>query len=790
MSFEAPRRGIELFRGIRAAERALLDRVAAWCATVRREPARLAAPFRVVVPSASLRAHLTDRITTEIGSVVGLEIVTMQALARAVVDRVAEPRGSTPRVADELVPVVVRQQAARIAALADELGALDDGYGCLVGTVSDLLDAGFEPALLEPCLESLEALALPARLRRRAGGILELAARVVQELERLGLARSAALMVRATGLVERAPESALPCSALIVYGIVDATGLATDWLAALVRHRDASVWIEHPADPADPGREDFGSRFTERLRERLGGIAPIEVASESDGAEAPGVLALCSAPGVQAEVRGVAERIAALVREGVRPESIGVVVRPVEVARPAIRTHFERLAIPFSGVGPTGPRAAVARRFDALLALLAQRERLPAERFLDVAEIGSRAERADLRVALHAQGVARMVDLVRAEAPRQRLRAAAREIQMHMNPHPAGQMELNVPAWHGRRLPGMQHKYRETVLFFPSQGQTCHAYCTYCFRWAQFVGIDELKFADHEAEALRGYLGDHPEVSSVLFTGGDPLVMKTANLRRYIEPLLAPGLEHLTSIRIGTKAPAYWPHRFFGDPDADDLLQLFEDVRRSGRNLALMAHYSHPRELETPAAQLALRRIADAGAVVRCQAPMIRHVNDHPATWAELWRLQVQLGAVPYYLFVERDTGPKRYFEVSLARAWEIYRDAYKRVSGLARTVRGPSMSATPGKVVVDGVTEVAGERVFVLEFIQARDPDWVGRPFFARYDPEATWLDQLEPALGADEFFFEPEMRDLREKRRAPAWGRRATPTRRPIVFGRVEWE
>jgi hypothetical protein len=111
---------------------------------------------------------------------------------------------------------------------------------------------------------------------------------------------------------------------------------------------------------------------------------------------------------------------------------------------------------------------------------------------------------------------------------------------------------------------------------------------------------------------------------------------------------------------------------------------------------------------------------------------------------------------VPYYLFVERDTGPLNYFEVPLARAWAIFRDAYQNVSGLARTVRGPSMSATPGKVVVDGVSEVRGERVFVLRFLQARNPAWVGRPFFACYDPRATWLDQLRPAFGETRFFFE----------------------------------
>ena len=60
-----------------------------------------------------------------------------------------------------------------------------------------------------------------------------------------------------------------------------------------------------------------------------------------------------------------------------------------------------------------------------------------------------------------------------------------------------------VPRINGKPLSGVQHKYPETVLFFPAAGQTCHAYCTYCFRWAQFVGVDELKFAARQAEDAR-----------------------------------------------------------------------------------------------------------------------------------------------------------------------------------------------------------------------------------------------------------------------------------------------
>ena len=356
----------------------------------------------------------------------------------------------------------------------------------------------------------------------------------------------------------------------------------------------------------------------------------------------------------------------------------------------------------------------------------------------------------------------RMYRLVRDEAPAAETAAAAAGIQARLNPHPSGQSDLNVPELDGRPLPGMQHKYRETVLFFPAPGQTCHTYCTYCFRWPQFVAGGARRFASRQVEDLVAYLRRHPEVTDILITGGDPLVMKASLLSRYVEPLLSSRLPNLRSIRIGTKALSWWPYRFLSDSDAGDLLRLFERVTDSGRQLALMAHYSHPRELGTQAAVDALRQVRGTGAVVRTQSPLIRHVNDDPRAWARLWRRQVQLGAVPYYMFVERDTGAQHYFAVSLARAHAIFRQAFAEVSGLARTVRGPSMSATPGKVLVQGVAEVRGERVFALSFLQGRDPAWVGRPFFARFDPDAVWLDDLRPAFGERQFFFEGAMRRL----------------------------
>jgi hypothetical protein len=45
---------------------------------------------------------------------------------------------------------------------------------------------------------------------------------------------------------------------------------------------------------------------------------------------------------------------------------------------------------------------------------------------------------------------------------------------------------------------------------------------------------------------------------------------------------------------------------------------------------------------------------------------------------------------------------------------------------------------------------------VFVLNFLQGRDSSWVGKPFHAKFDPNAIWFDQLEPAFGESNFFFE----------------------------------
>jgi len=330
------------------------------------------------------------------------------------------------------------------------------------------------------------------------------------------------------------------------------------------------------------------------------------------------------------------------------------------------------------------------------------------------------------------------------------LKDAVSTIREDLNPHPAGQKQLNAPK--NSDLTGVQHKYSETVLFFAAAAQTCHAYCTYCFRWAQFIGDSDLRFAQKDAGSLFKYLSEHLEVSDILFTGGDPMFMKTRLLEGYLGPFKDPDfLPHIKNIRIGTRALTFWPQRFISDDDADAVHTLFREVKEiGGRHIAIMAHLGHVRELQTDKVRLAIKKLRqEGGVIIRSQSPVMRGINDDAQVWADKWREEVRLGIVPYYMFMARDTGAQAFFDVPLVRAQRLYADAIRSTSGLCRTARGPSMSCTPGKVEVVGVQEILGEPAFVLRFLQCRDEAWIGKVFFAKYDPNAVWYDDLEALDG-----------------------------------------
>ncbi len=326
------------------------------------------------------------------------------------------------------------------------------------------------------------------------------------------------------------------------------------------------------------------------------------------------------------------------------------------------------------------------------------------------------------------------------------------KIRHSHNPHPAGQLEHNRPRLaNGEIADGLQHKYRDTLLFFPSDGQTCHSYCSFCFRWPQFVRDDALRIAMSDRTLFLSYVAEHPEISDILVTGGDAFTIKSSRLRFYLSELLTPKFDHVRNIRFGTKALSYWPYRFTIDSDASDLLRFLTELSEAGKHVAVMAHYNHPRELQSDIAQSAIRAIRSTGAVIRSQSPVMRGINDSADIWSDLWQKQIGLGIIPYYMFIARDTGPKQYFEVPIARIWNIYSTALRGTSGLNRTASGPTMSSFYGKIELLGVqVDATGEKSFVLRALRTRHELNDYELFTAKYDETASWIDDLAPAANA----------------------------------------
>lgn len=284
---------------------------------------------------------------------------------------------------------------------------------------------------------------------------------------------------------------------------------------------------------------------------------------------------------------------------------------------------------------------------------------------------------------------------------------------------------------------GVQHKYFDTVLLLCNE--VCGAYCRYCFRKRLFM--DDNDEVTNDVSAGLAYIAAHPEVSNVLLTGGDPLLMSTRRLVEIFEALRA--IDHVRIIRIGSKMPAFDPWRVLRD---EELQAAFRKYSTPERRIYLMAHFDHPRELTAPAVA-GIDACLRNGVICVNQCPLIRGVNDDAATLAEMYSRLSYIGCPPYYLFQGRPTAGNEPYEVPIVRGWHLFQDALRRGSGLARRAKY-CMSHATGKVEIVGIDE---QRIY-LRYHQAKDPADLGR-FFARpRDDGASWLDDLaavdEPAL------------------------------------------
>jgi len=282
------------------------------------------------------------------------------------------------------------------------------------------------------------------------------------------------------------------------------------------------------------------------------------------------------------------------------------------------------------------------------------------------------------------------------------------------------QCESSLPKLNGERIRGMYSNFGTIVSLFPDpMAKTCHSYCSYCFRWIMFNNKEAQQNSSYkDPQTPVAFLKAHPEITDVLFTGADPLVLKAKTLKEYIDPVLE--IDSVKVIRISSKSLAWWPFRFTTDKDAEELLDLFRYIQSKGKHLNFCAHFTHVRELQNDEVHKAIKKIRDTGTVIRCQGPLVEGINDTAEDWSDLWNAQVALGMIPYYMFIEADHNTESCFRIPLAKALKIFQEAQKKTTGLARTVRGPVFMNDLHRTLLDGVVTINGEQFFVLKSLQA----------------------------------------------------------------------
>ena len=283
------------------------------------------------------------------------------------------------------------------------------------------------------------------------------------------------------------------------------------------------------------------------------------------------------------------------------------------------------------------------------------------------------------------------------------------------------------------KKPGLQHKYDQTGLLLLTD--VCGGICRFCFRKRLFMSCERETVKDITGSL--DYIREHEEITNVLLSGGDPLMLETRRLEGVLKELRE--IPHVNIIRIGSKLLAYNPHRILNDPE---LLSVFSRFSTPEKRIYVMAHFNHPREL-TEVSMQAADALRKAGVAVVNQTPILHGINNNPDTLTSLFRKVSFAGISPYYVFQCRPSLGNQVFQVPVEQSYEILQKSWQACSGLAKRARFVMSHAT-GKIEVVGKT--AGH-VF-MRYHQAADPANIGKFMVFKTNPVARWFDDYRHAL------------------------------------------
>lgn len=217
------------------------------------------------------------------------------------------------------------------------------------------------------------------------------------------------------------------------------------------------------------------------------------------------------------------------------------------------------------------------------------------------------------------------------------------------------------------RLPGLIHKYANRVLLL-SSGH-CPIHCRYCFR--KNFAYPAQGLAPELVSGWHAYVAARAEIDELIFSGGDPLFTDLRRLAQVITTLCA--VPHVRAVRFHTRVPLVYPELVSAEFRAQ--------LRGLGKRVCFVLHVNHPRELN-PAALALLEQLRDERFLLLSQSVLLAGVNDSAGVLRELFTRLADAGVLPYYLNLLDRVSGSGHFEVSEARAKEIYEELLASSSG------------------------------------------------------------------------------------------------------------
>ena len=301
----------------------------------------------------------------------------------------------------------------------------------------------------------------------------------------------------------------------------------------------------------------------------------------------------------------------------------------------------------------------------------------------------------------------------------------------------AGSLDISGESASTKEL-GVQSKYPSTALILPISA--CFSYCRYCFRKRLFnPEIKNEEIVRNFDNALK-YIAEHKKLNNILITGGDPLIIKTNQLRKFLLGIRE--LDHIKIIRFGSRVLSFLPSRILSDPS---LLELFKQVSETDKRIYIVNHFNHPNEI-TEASREATDALTKAGVILTNQSVMLKNINDDITVLKTLFNKLAESGITPYYHFQCKFIKAANHFRTSLMKTNETFLNATKGLNGLAKRVK-LIMTHFTGKIEILGINEINGTKNIFLKYHQARDPNMIGNIYYFPIKNNAYWLDDIPEA-------------------------------------------